>query len=300
MIASRRVGEAFNIYAPDKETVICSLTVKRVSSRHDVKRELTGAWANLEVLEDKEKCVLHVTERDGDTVKIRAGDKLKLFDKDKKGVICEILVTEIREHLKTPTPERFLALLDRQKAELENRMKKLEHTLEYIDYKRKVTEEGIHAPLRKVVFEQLRDEYLITTDYSGEDDARSIQTAVAKHFRFCREIGLTEQKAIGAIIPVDSVTEDSYHYSKFYTLVDPNEVAPTAGTEPIVDSGGSYIAVYDNKGYENICELCHLLLDYAKKNHLWLDDSFYEDVILDDFSVPGYYNYLVKVSIRVR
>ncbi|MBQ1471661.1 MerR family transcriptional regulator [Eubacterium sp. AB3007] len=212
----------------------------------------------------------------------------------------DVPLKEIREHLKTPTPERFLALLDRQKAELENRMKKLEHTLEYIDYKRKVTEEGIHAPLRKVVFEQLRDEYLITTDYSGEDDARSIQTAVAKHFRFCREIGLTEQKAIGAIIPVDSVTEDSYHYSKFYTLVDPNEVAPTAGTEPIVDSGGSYIAVYDNKGYENICELCHLLLDYAKKNHLWLDDSFYEDVILDDFSVPGYYNYLVKVSIRVR
>ena len=212
----------------------------------------------------------------------------------------DVPLKEIREHLKTPTPERFLALLDRQKAELENRMKKLEHTLEYIDYKRKVTEEGIHAPLRKVVFEQLRDEYLITTDYSGEDDARSIQTAVAKHFRFCREIGLTEQKAIGAIIPVDSVTQDSYHYSKFYTLVDPNEVAPTAGTEPIVDSGGSYIAVYDNKGYENICELCHLLLDYAKKNHLWLDDSFYEDVILDDFSVPGYYNYLVKVSIRVR
>ena len=212
----------------------------------------------------------------------------------------DVPLKEIREHLKTPTPERFLALLDRQKAELENRMQKLEHTLEYIDYKRKVTEEGIHAPLRKVVFEQLRDEYLITTDYSGEDDARSIQTAVAKHFRFCREIGLTEQKAIGAIIPVDSVTEDSYHYSKFYTLVDPNEVAPTAGTEPIVDSGGSYIAVYDNKGYENICELCHLLLDYAKKNHLWLDDSFYEDVILDDFSVPGYYNYLVKVSIRVR
>ena len=212
----------------------------------------------------------------------------------------DVPLKEIREHLKTPTPERFLALLDRQKAELENRMKKLEHTLEYIDYKRKVTEEGIHAPLRKVVFEQLRDEYLITTDYRGEDDARSIQTAVAKHFRFCREIGLTEQKAIGAIIPVDSVTEDSYHYSKFYTLVDPNEVAPTAGTEPIVDSGGSYIAVYDNKGYENICELCHLLLDYAKKNHLWLDDSFYEDVILNDFSVPGYYNYLVKVSIRVR
>ena len=212
----------------------------------------------------------------------------------------DVPLKEIREHLKTPTPERFLALLDRQKAELENRMKKLEHTLEYIDYKRKVTEEGIHAPLRKVVFEQLRDEYLITTDYSGEDDARSIQTAVAKHFRFCRDIGLTEQKAIGAIIPVDSVTQDSYHYSKFYTLVDPNEVAPTAGTEPIVDSGGSYIAVYDNKGYENICELCHLLLDYAKKNHLWLDDSFYEDVILDDFSVPGYYNYLVKVSIRVR
>lgn len=212
----------------------------------------------------------------------------------------DVPLKEIREHLADPTPERFLALLEHQKTELESRMKKLEHTLDYIDYKRKVTEEGLHAPLRKVVFEQLHDEYLITTDYHGDEDARSIQAAVAEHFRFCRKIGLTEQKAIGAIIPADSVTEDSYRYSRFYTLVDPNEVAPTAGTEPIVDSGGTYIAIYDNKGYANICELCHLLQDYAKKNHLWLDDSFYEDVILDDFSVPGYYNYLVKVSIRVR
>lgn len=99
LIASRRVGEAFNIYAPDKETVICSLVVKRVSSRHDVDRELTGVWSNLEIWENGEKCVLHMPERGGDTVKIRAGDKFELFDKDKKRVICEILVTEIREHL---------------------------------------------------------------------------------------------------------------------------------------------------------------------------------------------------------
>jgi effector-binding domain-containing protein len=150
------------------------------------------------------------------------------------------------------------------------------------------------------VFEQLRDEHLIITDYHGAKDQRSIQAAVAEHFRFCQEIGLTQQKAVGAIIPKDSVTADSYRYSQFYTLVDPNEVAPTAGTEPIVDSGGTYIAIYDNKGYENVCELCNLLMDYGKKNHLWLDDSFYEDVVLDDFSVAGYYNYLVKVSIRVR
>jgi DNA-binding transcriptional MerR regulator len=212
----------------------------------------------------------------------------------------DVPLKEIREHLGNPSPERFLTLLDRQRSSLEARMKELQHTLEFIDYKRQVTEEGLHAPLRKIVFEQLRDEYLITTDYNGADDQRSIQAAVADHFRFCRELGLAEQKAVGAIIPVDSVTEDTFRYSRFYTLVDPNEVAPTAGTEPIIDSGGTYIAIYDNQGYENVCQLCNLLLDYAKKNHLWLDDSFYEDVILDDFSVAGYYNYLVKISIRVR
>ena len=42
LIASRRVGEAFNICAPDKETVICSLKVKNIESRHDVHPELTG------------------------------------------------------------------------------------------------------------------------------------------------------------------------------------------------------------------------------------------------------------------
>lgn len=45
---------------------------------------------------------------------------------------------------------------------------------------------------------------------------------------------------------------------------------------------------------------CLRLIDYAREHNLTLGEQFYEDVILDDLSTEGYYNYLVMVSIRVK
>ena len=41
-------------------------------------------------------------------------------------------------------------------------------------------------------------------------------------------------------------------------------------------------------------------MEYAEAHNLTLGDRFYEDVILDDLSTEGYYNYLVKLSIKVK
>lgn len=45
--------------------------------------------------------------------------------------------------------------------------------------------------------------------------------------------------------------------------------------------------------------MCHRLLTYIKENHLKTDDSLYEDLILDDLSVEGYYHYVVKLSVKL-
>ena len=96
LIASRRVGEAFNIYAPDKETVICSLKVKNIESRHDVHPELTDVFADFDVFIDESKCAFDLAV-DG-MCRVHTGDELKLFDENKKNVICEILVLDIKTH----------------------------------------------------------------------------------------------------------------------------------------------------------------------------------------------------------
>lgn len=206
---------------------------------------------------------------------------------------------DIREHMENRSPKALIGLLEGRKLDIDSAIKRLEFARRYIDEKIAVTREGIGAPLGKIVFEELNDEYLVTTDYTGKDDEKDIAQAVSEHFSYCKSLGLISAYAIGGIIPIESVTKKSYKYSKFYTIVDPGALANSGYKDACIDSGGKYIAIYDDNGYDNVCALCNKVITYAKKNHLRLDDSLYEDVILDDLSVEGYYHYLIKISARI-
>lgn len=206
---------------------------------------------------------------------------------------------DIREHMENRSPYALIRLLDARRAEIDEKIRRLEFAKRYIDEKVAVTEEGINAAIDSIVFENVADEYHVTTDYTGTDDERDIAQAVSEHFSYCQKLGLSSAYAIGGIIPVASVTKDSYKYSKFYTVADSATLKSSGFSDAHIDSGGRYIAIYDNHGYDNICKLCNKIIAYAKENHLILDDSLYEDVILDDLSVDGYYHYLVKVSAHI-
>lgn len=206
---------------------------------------------------------------------------------------------EIKAHMDNRSPEALITLLEKQRVDIEERIKELQWSKKYIDAKIRLTREGMSAPLGKVVFEDVPDEYLVTTNYRGPDDEKAVAEAVSEHFSYCHSLGIYSAYAIGGMIPVDSITEDSYKYSKFYTIVDSSLVKSHKVKSAFLDTGGKYLAMYDNHGYDNVHDICLELLDYAKKNHLKLGDSFYEDVILDDLSTNGYYNYLTKISIDV-
>lgn len=66
----------------------------------------------------------------------------------------------------------------------------------------------------------------------------------------------------------------------------------------LLRSGRSSSSLYiDDHGYENIGANCLRMMDYAASHNLKLGKIFYEDVILDDLSTEGYFNYLVRLSI---
>ena len=137
---------------------------------------------------------------------------------------------------------------------------------------------------------------MIASDYKGTNDDKTVAKVLAEHMENCDMLGLYNACPIGALIPTNSVTEDSYDYSKFYTFVSKEEFSDKAMFAP----GGKHLVIYDNEGYKNIRKNCKKLFDYGKANGLNLDDVFFEDVILDDLSTDGYYNYLVKLSIRIK
>lgn len=206
---------------------------------------------------------------------------------------------EIKAHMENRSPEALIEILKAKNAEIDERMKKLEDAKNFVAEKIALTEEGIKAPIGEIVFEEIPDEYMIVTEYNGEGSEADVAKAVSKHFKYCQDLGISSAYSIGGIIPVASITKDSYGYSKLYTVVDSKVLMSATIHDPYVDYGGKFIACYDDKGYKNVCSICNKILYYAKKNHLKLDDSFYEDVILDDLSVGGYDNYLIKVSARI-
>ncbi|NLD10414.1 MAG: MerR family transcriptional regulator [Clostridiales bacterium] len=206
---------------------------------------------------------------------------------------------DIKAHMANRSPEALIKLLNDRRDDIDQGIRRLEFARRYIDEKIDVTEEGIHAHLGEIAFEDIDEEYLVITDYTGPEDERDVAEAVSEHFSYCRSLDLSSAHAIGGMIPVDGVTEDGYHYSKFYTVVDKESLKSSGYKDAYVDSKGRYLTIYDNHGYNKVLDLCKKLIAYAKENHLKLDDSLYEDLILDDLSVDGYYHYMVKVSVRV-
>ena len=212
----------------------------------------------------------------------------------------DVHIDEIKDHMDHRSPERLISLLESKRKQIDDKISYLEWSKHCIDNKIKITLEGLSAPVGEIIFENDPDEYLVTTDYKGADDEKAVNEAVGDHFAFCQSLGLKSVYPIGAVIPRISVTEKGYKYAQFYTAVRPEELAAAGYTEAVLDQGGNYLAIYDNHGYANIHAGCLKLLEYAEAHNLTLGDRFYEDVILDDLSTEGYYNYLVKLSIKVK
>lgn len=208
-------------------------------------------------------------------------------------------LSEIKSHMDHRSPQALIDLLNEKANEVDQKIIRLKHAKKYISTKINLTNEGLNAPLNKILVEAVPDRLLLVTDYVGDSSEKAVASAVSEHFNFCHSLGLQGAHAIGGIIPVSSITKSGYNYSKFYSIIDTDTLKDINYPETTAFAGGDFLVCYDNHGYTNIGAMCENILQYSKKNHLKLDDSFCEDLVLDDLSTNGYYNYLTKVSIKI-
>lgn len=214
----------------------------------------------------------------------------------------DLPISEIKAVIEKKSPEDLIRLLKEKVEDIDEKIEELTWSKQYIQKKIDSTLEGINAPIGQVIFENALSEYCIVSDYKGNDDEKEVIEAAGEHFAFCQRIGLHSAYPIGALIPLSTVSQEGYSYSNFYTTILPEELGliEKDGLDSVfLDKGGNYIAIYDDDGYSNILSNCLKLMDFAKEHKLTLGPYFYEDVILDDLTTDGYYNYLVKLSIKV-
>lgn len=205
-------------------------------------------------------------------------------------------IKEIKAHMDNRSPESLIDLMRSKQSEIDKKIKSLEWSRNYIENKIKLTEEGCLAIPGIVSIQTLPTRYMVTSDYIGDNDDKTIAKIIAAHMENCDNLGIYNACPIGATIPTNSITDDGYDYSSFYTIVSKEDLSSNWFVAP----GGQHLVIYDNEGYRNIRNNCQRLLDYGEANGISLDNIIYEDVILDDLSTAGYYNYVVKLSVKIK
>lgn len=205
----------------------------------------------------------------------------------------EMPLADIKRYLDHRSPLAFLDLLEKQQKEVTEKIKELQWLERFIHTKMELTQEGLSIPIGQILLETRPEEYLIVTEYEGEDEDKAIATAITEHLNFCHSLDIYSAYAIGCMIPVQEiVSHGAYLYSNFYTKVNQSEF-PSVVTRP----AGSFAVCCDNQGYKNVETMAEQLLQYAKDHNFQPGPYIYEDVLLDDMSVIGYDQYTVKLSL---
>lgn len=203
---------------------------------------------------------------------------------------------EIKKHMDNKTPDSLINLLTIQQLEVEKKIAKLKWHQQYLETKIQITEEGKSAISGRILVEKSPEEYLVATSYTGSTSDKDVAAAVTEHLNFCNSLYIHSAYAIGGMMPSNQNPENKVcSYSHFYTKINDIKMYPNAHKKP----AGTYLVYYDTHGYENIYEIYMLLAKYAKKHNCNLGCYYYEDLLLDELSMKGSKNYLIKLSVML-
>lgn len=199
---------------------------------------------------------------------------------------------EIKNYLDKRSPEELINLLDNEMLIIKNKIRDLNKTLTLIGKKSNLTKLGCSVDTNVVFYEEIPTSFLIRTKTK---DINNTTLSLGEHIKYCKANSSYNPYSIGEILNFNDVKRGSYsNYGYFYTTLDSNT------NYNFIKEGGLYLVTYHKGGFPTVKESYNKLLKFIKNNKLEVDKYFYEEPILDDLSVKGYENYLLKISIKIK
>ncbi|MED1058995.1 MerR family transcriptional regulator [Bacillus mycoides] len=204
---------------------------------------------------------------------------------------------EINNYLDGRDPERLISLLHTQNEKIDKEINRLVAIKEVISQKINTTQSLFNINTEKIFISTEKKELLFLTNAIPNSDLRSIAVSFANHIKRCDEYNIASRFSVGQMINLKNICKGNYEsYSFFYTKISSS--LPDANVYSKKE--GDYLIAYHTTGYDSIEETYLKMLGFANENKLLLDNYFFEDVILDELSVTGYENFVIKISILIR
>jgi len=204
---------------------------------------------------------------------------------------------EIKEYLDRKKPEELISLLNAQNEKIDTEINRLVAIRELISQKLKTTKSLFNINKEKIFIAKEEREILFLSNPLPSSDYGSIALSFANHMKCCTENNIASPFSVGQMLSLKNVQESNYNlYNFFYTKI----LAPLAGTNIYSKEKGNYLTAYHTTGYNSIGETYLKILEFANENRLILGEHFFEDVILDELSVSGYENFVIRTSILIK
>lgn len=202
---------------------------------------------------------------------------------------------EIKNYLDVRGPEKLIELFDKQEKEIDKKINHLIAIKQLISQKSQATKSLFYMD-NKIILKEENKELLIITEALPSTDDRSLAVSYANHIKNCNRNNITAPYTTGQMISLNNIIKESYvTYSYFHTKISLN---CKVVYETYSKAKGRYLIAY-HTGYNTIDITYKKMLNFAKENNLKLGEYFFEDAILDELSVNGYENFVVKVSIMI-
>jgi len=205
-------------------------------------------------------------------------------------------LSDIKQYLDNRSPKEFISLMEKKNIEIINKIKELEQMSNLINKKISMTKEACKIDFQDIYLENLPKTYLIKTDAHATEEEKSLAVSLAQHINYCKDNNIYSPYIIGGMISIENIKNKKYSsYVYFFTQLEDNETA----LHNHIKEEGLYLTAYHEGGYYTIDKTYDKILKFLDSNNLLAVSYFYEDVLLDDFSVNGYENYVLKISVKV-
>ena len=203
---------------------------------------------------------------------------------------------EIKAYLDVKDPKKLVSLLKTQQKEIDKKINRLTSIKASISQKIELTGSLLHVNTEEISISQEKEEVLILTTAVPWQGDHSAAMSFSNHIKYCTEKGIPIPYSIGQMIDIRNIRKGNYNsYSFFYTNVSTLPVEIKTYSK----KAGKYLISYHTNGYSSINIAYKKMLAFAEENQLKLSNYFFEDMVLDELSVDGYENFLIKISIQI-
>jgi DNA-binding transcriptional MerR regulator len=204
---------------------------------------------------------------------------------------------EIKAYLDIRNPKELISLLNSQHKKIDKEINRLVAIKDLISQKIKTTQSLFNINDEKIFIIKEENELHFISSALPSLNYGNIPLSFANHMKCCTENNIISPFSVGQMLSLKNVKEANYNlYSFFYTKIS----VPLTEYNLYTKEEGNYLTAYHTTGHDSIGKTYLKILEFANKNTLILSDYFFEDVILDELSVSGYENFVIKTSILIK